>query len=111
EEEEEEEEEEQSSNPGTTKPEPTLPEMVTEKGDPNVFYMDNSSELVVENPEQHLITRITLHSLSGQIIEEYTNLGTQKEIKLPVRSYSSSVYVVKMFTEKGIIYKKMIINN
>ncbi|HSI71020.1 MAG TPA: LamG-like jellyroll fold domain-containing protein, partial [Gillisia sp.] len=60
EEEEEEEEEEQSSNPGTTKPEPTLPEMVVGIGDPNVFYMDNSRELVVENPEQQLITKITL---------------------------------------------------
>lgn len=83
---------------------------VTE-GLPQVFYLHEKRELLVENPEIHRIERIILHGLSGQIIHDYQNIQTNERILLPVRNYSTSIYLIKMITAKGIIYKKMIINN
>ncbi len=80
------------------------------KINPEIFFLTNSGELIVKNPDLQVITQITLHGMSGQVIEIYENIPTQKETRLPVRNYSSSVYLVKMFTENGIIHKKLIFN-
>ena len=78
--------------------------------DPDVYFLKNSSELIVRNPELQKINKITLHSLSGQVIQQHAEIPTQKEVRLPVRGYSSSVYIVKMHTENKIISKKLILN-
>lgn len=88
-------------------------EIVEEKFEtaPEVFFIEGNMELLVKNPELHKINNLTLYSLSGQIVQDYGQVATEKEVTLPVRGFSSSVYVVKMYTDKGVIIKKLIINN
>jgi large repetitive protein len=57
------------------------------------------------------IESVLLYSLAGQVIEEFYSLPVQKEIRLPIRSYNSAVYTVKLYTERGLTQKKIIINN
>ncbi|QCY70338.1 T9SS type A sorting domain-containing protein [Antarcticibacterium flavum] len=115
EENEEEEEEEETDKPGSGEnPDQTEPEKLDPEkdyGKVDIFYLSTNQELVLKNPDLLKIESVLLYSLSGQVIEEFYNLPVQKETRLPIRSYNSAVYTVKLYTERGLVQKKIIINN
>ncbi|UJH91062.1 T9SS type A sorting domain-containing protein [Antarcticibacterium sp. 1MA-6-2] len=80
-------------------------------GEISIKYISDLKELVIQNPKQVEIIDVSIYSLGGQILEDHKNLQNPKEIVLPVRNYSSAVYLVKLTTPLGVIQKKIIINN
>jgi len=71
----------------------------------------NLREIQILNPDKLIITSVYLFDLNGNLIENYTNIPQNKEIKLKVGNYSSGVYLLKVYAEGKIISKKIIINN
>ncbi|ARV06060.1 hypothetical protein BTO04_04790 [Polaribacter sp. SA4-10] len=76
-----------------------------------IVYSDNeNNELVIKNNNQS-IHKIALYSLLGQKVATWKNVETKFENRLSTRNLASSIYIVKVFTNKGIFSKKVIVNN
>ena len=74
-----------------------------------VIYVNGSREVVIRNPEMIKIERIYLNNLLGQQLHVYYDIPVEKEIRLPVKRFSSGIYIVRLQTEKGIVTKKIIL--
>ena len=68
-------------------------------------------QIQIWNPDQIEISNLYLFDLNGNLLEDYDQISNEKEIILPVRGYSSGVYIVKMFAKDKVITKKIIISN
>ena len=103
-----------TTNPDTNDPEsngnPSSP--TEDPGDTSlgIIYLNKDHELAITNPAELVIQKVAVYSLTGQLIQQDENLGNNKQIRVPVREFPSAVYVVKLFTEVGMISKNIIIN-
>src|SRR5690606_14777613 len=52
-------------------------------------------EIQVLNPGEHRITNMFIYDLNSNKLEEHNNLPGGKEFRMPVRNYSSGVYIVQ----------------
>ena len=68
-------------------------------------------ELQILNPNEHSITNMYIFDLNSNKLEGHNNLPGGKEFRMPVRNYSSGVYIVQLVVEGKIVSKKIIINN
>ncbi|QED36231.1 T9SS type A sorting domain-containing protein [Antarcticibacterium arcticum] len=68
-------------------------------------------QIQILNPEQIEISNLYLFDLNGNLLEDYDQITNEKEIILPVRGYSSGVYILKMYVSDKVITKKIIISN
>ena len=68
-------------------------------------------ELQILNPHELSITNMYIFDLNGNKLEEHRRLSTEKEFRMPVRNYSSGVYIVQLVVEGRVVSKKIIINN
>ena len=87
--------------------EPEAP--VVDEGDFRILYINGTREILIENPKLHKIQKILLSNLLGQQVHEYYDIPEGPEVRLPVRKFSSGVYVVKVKTQSGISTKKVIL--
>ncbi|MCM4158599.1 T9SS type A sorting domain-containing protein [Antarcticibacterium flavum] len=77
----------------------------------NVRHGHNVRELQILNPDQIPLNDLHLFDVNGNLITTYRNVSHEKEVRLPVRSYSSGVYIIKLYGENTVITKKIIISN
>ena len=82
---------------------------VPEEGEFEILYVTGSREIIVKNPELLNIERIYLNNMLGQQLHVYYDVPAEKELRLPVKRFSSGVYIVKVHSEKGIRTKKVIL--
>ncbi len=82
---------------------------VPEEGEFEILYVTGSREILVKNPELVNIERIYLNNMLGQQLHVYYDIPAEKEVRLPVKRFSSGVYIVKVHSEKGIRTKKVIL--
>lgn len=82
---------------------------VPEAGEFEILYVNGSREILVKNPQLLNIERIYLNNMLGQQLHVYYDIPAEKEIRLPVKRFSSGVYIVKVHSEKGIRTKKVIL--
>ncbi|MGM1055381.1 MAG: T9SS type A sorting domain-containing protein [Bacteroidota bacterium] len=68
-------------------------------------------ELQILNPHELDITNMYFFDLNGNKLEGHKNLSTEKEFRMPVRNYSSGIYIVQLVVEGRVVSKKIIINN
>jgi hypothetical protein len=74
-------------------------------------YADNSAnEIVIKNNNNQPIKKVELYNLFGQKVHDWKNIETQFENRLKTNQLPSAVYIVKVFSEKGTISKKIIID-
>ncbi len=76
---------------------------------PSINYLHDYEQIIITNPSLHEIRNVILTSLTGQVLKEYGSYPAQKEVKLKTGSYSSSVYLVRVVTDKAEVVKKIII--
>ena len=75
-------------------------------------YADNTNnELVIKNNNNQIINKVEFYNLLGQKVSTIKNIETKFENRISTKNLASSIYIVKVFTEKGIISKKISINN
>ncbi|WP_157893319.1 LamG-like jellyroll fold domain-containing protein, partial [Salegentibacter sediminis] len=73
-------------------------------------YSYNSRELHIKNPEMLEIHKLVIYSISGQEVHSFLEVPTSKLISLELdKPLSSAVYVVRAYTNKGIIATQVII--
>ncbi|SDL78696.1 Por secretion system C-terminal sorting domain-containing protein [Salinimicrobium catena] len=82
---------------------------VPEAGEFEILYVNGSREILVKNPELLNIERIYLNNVLGQQLHVFYDVPAEKELRLPVKRFSSGVYIVKVHSEKGIRTKKVIL--
>ncbi|WP_417872004.1 T9SS type A sorting domain-containing protein [Winogradskyella sp.] len=71
-------------------------------------YSDNqNNELVIKNNNNQNIHKIEVYSLLGQKVTAWKNVETKFENRISTRSLASSIYIVKVFTDKGVFSKKV----
>src|SRR5690606_30807264 len=68
-------------------------------------------ELQILNPNEHSISNMYIFDLNNNKLEGHNTLPRGKELRMPVRNYSSGVYIVQLVVEGRIVSKKIIINN
>ncbi|HEY9184160.1 MAG TPA: T9SS type A sorting domain-containing protein, partial [Salegentibacter sp.] len=62
------------------------------------------------NPEMLEINKLVIYSISGQEVHQFEEIPTAKLINLEIdKSLSSAVYVIRAYTNKGIIATQVII--
>ena len=76
-----------------------------------VFSDNVNNELVIKNNNNLNINKIELYSLLGQKVKDWKNVENKFENRLSTNNLSSSIYIVKVFTENGIFSKKVNIFN
>ncbi|MFN4763941.1 PKD-like domain-containing protein [Gillisia sp. Q332] len=77
----------------------------------SIRHGQNYRELQILNPHELSITNMYIFDLNGNKLEGHSNLPGGKEFKMPVRNYSSGVYIVQIVVEGRVVSKKIIISN
>lgn len=73
-------------------------------------YSYNTRELHIQNPEMLEIHKLVIYSISGQEVHNFVEVPTAKLITLELdKPLSSAVYVVRAYTNKGVIATQVII--
>lgn len=101
---------------------PITPEKPTEPTEPipgktppgielEVIHGHSVKEFQILNPLQVDITNLYVYDLNGKLLQTYYNIINDKVVVLPVRNFSSGVYIVKLHAENQVISKKIIISN
>ncbi len=85
-----------------------IPEDITNL---TVRYSHTRQEIQILNPDQVALSNMYIFNLNGNQLINHRNLSHEKDVRVPVRNYSSGVYIVKLYSEGNVISKKIIINN
>ena len=73
------------------------------------IFTDNSSkELVINNLENIIPQEVRIYNILGQEVLSFKNLEINTEYRLDISKLSSTIYIVKLKTDKGFISKKII---
>lgn len=78
--------------------------------DSNFFvYQSEHKNIVIKNLRQNTIKEVSLYSIIGQktIHIKYSNQINNKEIIIDTKNISSSIYILKIHTNQGIVSKKV----
>ncbi|WP_347174420.1 T9SS type A sorting domain-containing protein [Polaribacter uvawellassae] len=77
-----------------------------------LVYSDNeNNELVIKNNNNQVVNKIELYNLLGQKVTTWKNIETKFENRISTNNLASSIYIVKVFTEKGVFSKKISVKN
>ncbi len=98
----EEEEEEEEEQGGSEEDEFT-------DGNIEVFYLGNTRELLILNPEKFEIQSVIIYDMLGAKIQEYQQVSNNIKEWLPVREFAAAVYVVKLYSGNKEISKSIIL--
>ena len=73
------------------------------------IYLNNSSEhIILQNKNNLNITNLEIFNTLGQRLKEWKNTENNLTSKFDVSNLSSTVYIVKVKTDKGVFTKKII---
>ena len=78
-------------------------------GEFDIMYVNGTREITLRNPKLQNISKVFLNNILGQQVHVYHYIPEEHEVKLPVKQFSSGIYIVKAHVEEGIITKKIII--
>ena len=76
-----------------------------------VFYSNKTALLnIINNRNDTTVNSVSLYTILGQFIEKWdVENFEQKNIQIPIKNWSSEVYITKINTSKGVINKKIIL--
>lgn len=78
-------------------------------GEFEVLYVNGTREIKLRNPGLKDIIKVYLNNILGQEVHVYHHVPTEHEVGLPVKRFSSGVYIVKVHLEGKVITEKIII--
>lgn len=78
-------------------------------GEFEILYVNGTREIKLRNPKLQKISKVHLNNVLGQQVHVYHHIPTEHEVDLPVKRFSSGVYIVKVYTDDGVISKKIIL--
>ncbi len=72
-------------------------------------YSHLSNEIQILNPQELKINDLRIYNMEGGLIKDFGAIPNSKEQRLPVKNYSSGVYIVNCYLEDRIVSKRIII--
>jgi hypothetical protein len=90
---------------------PPVIDLPIKDSDLKIYHFYTLNDLLIINPLEIKIDKIILYNMLGQVLEEHNLRSTDKQINLPLRDFNSAVYIIKVFSEQGIINKKIIMRD
>ncbi|WP_298880925.1 T9SS type A sorting domain-containing protein [uncultured Polaribacter sp.] len=75
-----------------------------------VFMNNKDNEITIQNLNNLIINKLELFNILGKRINVWNDLKNESQYKFKVQELSSSIYVIKISTEKGVFTKKIIID-
>ena len=72
---------------------------------------EDKTILVIKNNNNQSIDKIEVYNLLGQIVTTWKNIETKFENRISTKNLAASIYIIKVFTDNGIISKKISVNN
>ncbi|CAL65379.1 T9SS type A sorting domain-containing protein [Christiangramia forsetii] len=104
---------EQAQDPAIPNPDP---DDIVDPGDlPNIdglvgiSYSTFRKQVKISNFDMLDVSKVMIFDMAGKLIQQYDEIQTEREILLGMRPVRSGVYIIKVFSEKGISDKKVII--
>jgi len=77
-----------------------------------IVYTDNSTkEIVIKNNNNRTIEKVEMYTILGKKIQTWKNSAANFENRLSIPGVASSIYILKVFTDKGVLTKKLYIRN
>lgn len=74
-----------------------------------VIVFPNPTSEIINIHSQNNIKSVTIYSMDGRSIKTYSNPITTNEYSIAVPNVSAGIYNLKINTEKGVFYKKIMI--
>ncbi|HCV80645.1 MAG TPA: hypothetical protein DGQ38_06300, partial [Zunongwangia profunda] len=80
-------------------------------GNFKVLYLSEEQSVYLENPQLIQIKRLLIYNINGSLIKAFYDIPIISEIYIPMESkMSSAVYILKIYTEKGVTNLKFVRN-
>ena len=80
-------------------------------GNFKVLYLSEEQSVYLENPQLIQIKRLLIYNINGSLIKAFNDIPIISEIYIPMESkMSSAVYILKIYTEKGVTNLKFVRN-
>jgi hypothetical protein len=77
-----------------------------------VYQNNTNNQLVIKNPQSHIIKSFIMYDVTGKVIFNKQNLGNELEYSFPTNNLSAGTYITKVTTDQNFeITKKVIVNN
>ena len=77
----------------------------------SMFLDKSTNELVIENKNNLVIEKVILFNLLGQKTKSWTTSESKTQYRLEIKNLSTAIYIANIKTKKGIISKKILIEN
>ena len=74
-----------------------------------ISYSTFSKMVKISNFDLLDVNKVMIFDVGGKLIQEFDGLPTQQELYFAMRPVRSGIYIVKVFSEKGISNKKIIV--
>lgn len=74
---------------------------IIDSGNIEVYYLSNSKEIVIENPDLLPIARGILFNVYGQKLELFEDIPTQEIKKIPTQLNTNTVYIFRVELDNG----------
>ena len=77
----------------------------------DVFFINNTQEILVQTPNNVEVEEVYLINMLGQTVKSWNtkNLSSSNEIRIPVKQILEGNYIVKVLTTTGVSTKKVTI--
>ncbi len=91
-----------------TKEKPEIEDLPVVEGI-GITYSRSTKEVKINNDELLEVSKVMIFDMGGKLIQEFEGMPTEREILLGMRPVRFGIYIVKVFSEKGVSNKKIII--
>ncbi|MGY5356128.1 GEVED domain-containing protein [Wenyingzhuangia sp. IMCC45467] len=83
-------------------------------GDVSVYKMDITyqvglNDILIKNTENVKIYKVDVYSIVGQQIKSWSAFDNNTELSLNLGDIAPNVYIVKVFTDRGVVKKKIVV--
>ena len=74
-----------------------------------LFADNQAKQIVVRNNNNSIIKKVELFNILGQPVKTWKDITTQVQQRLDINDVPSSIYIVKVTTDKGETTKKIVV--
>lgn len=78
-------------------------------GDLEIFYVHDSREIIIHNPQLLNISQVRINNILGQQIKTLGDIPAEKQTRYSMARYGAGVYIVTLISETSTITRKFIL--
>ncbi|MEO2128341.1 MAG: PKD-like domain-containing protein [Christiangramia sp.] len=77
----------------------------------DIGYYNDPDTFELENPQEIPVSKILIFDMGGKLLSSFRDIPTEKAVRFRMESLPAGTYIVKVYSEKGILNKKFLVKN